>query len=152
MTFPEFIEKLKNLIPVIEIELQSYITQQDEEILDLNRQQLWDGKQSDNNSIQGVYSKFTETISDGETFNFNGQNKRKIEGDVFFLKDTGDFFDTFKLTATKSDLTISANTIKDRTDLLIYGKNLLGISPENTKKLENEFAEYIAGFLNKDYF
>jgi hypothetical protein len=152
MTFPEFIEKLKNLIPVIETELQSYITQQDEEILDLNRQQLWDGKQSDNNSIQGVYSKFTETISDGETFNFNGQNKRKIEGDVFFLKDTGDFFDTFKLTATKSDLTISANTIKDRTDLLIYGKNLLGISPENTKKLENEFAEYIAGFLNKDYF
>ncbi len=100
-----------------------------QEILDLNTQaQLFDlGQDSEGvklSSIGGDYSPVTLRLH---------PEKKK---DVVTLKDTGDYYDTFKLTPESSgDFKISSNPMKDGTNLFDrWGDKIEGLNNENYVK------------------
>lgn len=74
----------------------------------------------------GVYSRETERRSGG----------RKKAGDQYTLKDTGDFYESFKVNSEKIAIVIVANPIKEDTNLTNeYGPDILGLTKANTKLL-----------------
>jgi hypothetical protein len=152
MNFQEFSIKLRGITDYSQEFCLSIIKQDDEEILDLNRGQLFDGKQADDNDINGAYSRYTEAINQGETFSFNSKSKRKNFNETYFLKDTGEFYDSFRLKVEKDKFIITADTQKDDTNLLIYGANLLGLNKNNLSLLTEDLLKQLYNELNKNYF
>lgn len=104
-------------------------------IIELNtRKQLFDKgidsrgrKLSD---IGGNYSGYTLQISEEK-----GRPKRG--SDLIDLHDTGDFYNSFRVFLDgQSDFIITADTIKDTTDLLAeWGKDILGLTEESLELL-----------------
>ncbi|RLI44917.1 hypothetical protein DRO61_11575, partial [Candidatus Bathyarchaeota archaeon] len=98
-------------------------------IIDLNRiGQLFKKGVDANEDIIGRYSVTTESL-----------NSSKKAGTPYTLKDTGDFYATFKIkTNEKGDFVISANTIKEDNDLLDYSKDILGLTKPSLNELIKE--------------
>ncbi len=98
-------------------------------IIDLNRiGQLFEKGVDANEDIIGRYSVTTESL-----------NSSKKAGTPYTLKDTGDFYATFKIkTNEKGDFVISANTIKEDRDLLDYSKDILGLTKPSLNELIKE--------------
>lgn len=98
-------------------------------IIDLNRiGQLFKKGVDANEDIIGRYSVTTESL-----------NSSKKAGTPYTLKDTGDFYATFKIkTNEKGDFVISANTIKEDRDLLDYSKDILGLTKPSLNELIKE--------------
>ena len=96
-----------------------------QDIIDLNREdQLYDkGIDADGNLVgDGRYSKMTiqHKIETGERY------------DHVTLKDTGEFYESFKIKKGEAEIIITADTIKDGKDLAsIYGEKILGLTAEN---------------------
>jgi hypothetical protein len=152
MNFNELAIKLNNIIYFSKKFCLAIVKEDDEEILDLNRGQLFEGKQADGTDIEGGYSRYTEAINEGETFEFNGKTKRKNFNETYFLKDTGEFYDSFKLETKEESFVISANTQKPDNNLLIYGKNLVGLTKENLQNLTIDLTQQLYKELNTNYF
>lgn len=100
------------------------IQQRDESkdlIINLNTdKQLYEGKTADEGEL-GTYSPFTVVI----------KKQKNQPSDRVTLKDTGDFYSSFKVTAKKNETIIFADTIKGDKDLEeVYG-NILGLNEEN---------------------
>ena len=77
--------------------------------------------------------RFTFRNSEGESF-----SRQKTSDDPYFLLDTGDFYESFKVKVFDDGFTIQADTIKDDgTDLLTYG-DILGITNESRTKIIQE--------------
>lgn len=97
-------------------------------IIELNtKNQLYDkGINSKGESI-GDYSLYTKAIKD---------NHGQITDHVT-LNDTGAFYESFKVYVnSQKDFVISADTIKDTSDLIVdWGKEILGLSEESLKIL-----------------
>jgi len=98
-------------------------------IIDLNTEkQLYEKGINSLGRSLGRYSEITIMI-------------KKFEGKPFdrvTLKDTGDFYRTFKVEVRKGEIVISANTIKDDDDLIEkYGSEIIGLTDENLEKLIN---------------
>jgi len=100
-------------------------------IIDLNTEgeqtsQLYNlGIDSEGNSL-GTYSPYTIQfkIEKGQRF------------DHVTLKDTGDFYETFKVKPSKKGFEIIANPNKDDDNLFeIYGKEIVGLTKDNKKLL-----------------
>lgn len=100
-------------------------------IIELNTEgkptsQLYElGVDSEGNSL-GEYSPYTIQfkIEDGQRF------------DHVTLKDTGDFYETFKVKPNKKGFELMANPNKDDDNLFeIYGKEIVGLTKDNQKLL-----------------
>lgn len=79
-------------------------------------------------SIGGGYSAFTKNIK-----SIKGQPTNRVT-----LKDTGEFYDTFTVSAKDKDdsFTINANTIKDEDDLTDrWGEDIIGLTDESIEEL-----------------
>ena len=152
----EFLNKMKNLVNYSNNFTINYIDKNDEEILDLNKQQIFDGKQKTNKEINGEYSEFTERMNAGESFNFNGKSKTKKAGDTYFLLDSKEFFNSFKEKTNKDNFNIVADTLKKNkkgyTNLLSYGKDILGLSNENILNLQIDISKELTIDLQQNYF
>jgi len=103
-------------------------------ILDLNRKdQLMDGIDSLGVSLDN-YSPFSQT----ETVSYKGKTATKGAGNPIILLDTAEFYDSFSIELSGNAINISANPIKDDTNLFTeYGKDILGLTKENTEVLIN---------------
>jgi len=152
MNFKDLSLKLNNLIDHSQDVCLDFIKQNEEQILDLNKGQIFDGKQSDNVTIDGTYSRFTETVNRGKTFSFNGKSKQKKEGETYFLLDSEKFFDSFSLKTENKAFIIEADTQKPTVNLLEYGKDILGLSEKATNEIAEELVTELANDLNNNYF
>lgn len=77
----------------------------------------------------GPYAKYTEEL----------KRAAGVEYRHVTLKDEGDFYKSFRVFLDSNhDVEISADTIKDSTDLIEkYGKNILGLTEENLDRLRS---------------
>lgn len=90
-----------------------------------------DSKGRDLKTIGGDYSFVTKDIKD-----FLNQPIDRIT-----LKDTGEFYESFSVHVSSTDIQISADTIKDDDDLTDrWGKDIIGLTDENLQKII-EFAK-----------
>ncbi len=77
-------------------------------------------------SIGGGYTAFTLSIKSEK-----GQPTDRVT-----LKDTGEFYESFRIRLGADFFVIEANTIKDQDDLTArWGKDILGLTEESTQKL-----------------
>jgi len=139
--FSRLYEVINNAQRLDEGEIFVRIMQQNdvaEFTLDLNRfEQLFV------NSIdkEGVelpnYSRFSEDISFDKMFTYKGKSRRKTRGDNMFLFDEGDFYASFRLSATQDEIVIYAETKKEDRDLLMYG-DIIGLTENSKNELVNK--------------
>ena len=97
--------------------------QMQSDIIDLNTNaQLYEkGIRADGTSL-GEYTKNTIAIKEGK-----GQETGHVT-----LRDTGDFYASFKVKDTGEEVIITADTQKPDVDLADkYGENILGLTPES---------------------
>lgn len=100
-------------------------------VLDLNRiDQLYDKGVTADDKYLGNYS----AVTIEGTKNFKGKEEKGQRYDHITLKDTGDFYDSFRLKTESSDFIIRADTEKPDVDLMTYGK-ILGLDNESKTKL-----------------
>jgi len=101
-------------------------TQLNDDILQLNKDQLYDlGITADGKDLGG-YAPYTLEYKEHEA----GKLGRDTRSDHITLKDTGAFYDSFKLRSDIGGFIISADTKKEDTDLITFGK-ILGLTNEN---------------------
>lgn len=98
-----------------------------------------EGIDSDGRSL-GEYSPYTKEIKQK-----NGQPFDRIT-----LKDTGAFYDSFKVIQTQDGLLIVANSIKEDTNLRDeFGNEIVGLTDENYNKTVKEMRINAVLFLKK---
>ena len=86
--------------------------------------------------IGGKYSPVTMEIA-----KFKGTPK-KSASDIN-LHDTGDFYDSFRVTPYIGGFEIDAEPIKDDTNLFKeWGENIVGLNEENKEIINNEYKNY----------
>lgn len=91
--------------------------------------------------IGGGYSPVTEELSEGISFNYQGESNIKLAGDSPFLYDEGDFYESWTVKPIQGGYEMDADPIKDGTNLFDeWGIDLLGLTDENEDKL----AEFLA--------
>ena len=88
--------------------------------------------------IGGGYSPVTEELSEGISFQYQGESNIKLAGESPFLFDTGDFYKSWTVTPNSEGFSIDANPMKDGTNLFDeWGINILGLTDESTELLQN---------------
>jgi len=166
MKIDDFILKLKNLQTVCEEKIMQIVEKEQEYITDLNKiQMFFDSIQSDGKKITKIkspledswYAKATEEYHKGKSFSFKGFSKKKIHGDPYHLKDTGQFFSSFNLKIKDNSFSINAKKLdiqgKEIDMEKNFGKKIYGLSEENSKILTNEILiPQLVIFLNTNYF
>lgn len=113
-----------------------------EEIIQLNTiDQLFDrGVDSLNRSL-GDYSPFTV-----EEKKRKGQKYTNIT-----LKDDGDFYKSFKVEVTATEIRISANPIKDDNNLFDdFGSEIVGLTDQNTLRICDMILQNIIIYVKKE--
>jgi hypothetical protein len=115
-------------------------------IIDLNtKNQLYDkGIDSEGRSL-GDYS--ANTIEGPNQY--QGKKQKGQRYDHITLNDTGAFYESFKVFLdSNSDFEITADTLKDTTDLIEeYGENILGLTEESLGILREKAKEIIINYL-----
>lgn len=118
------------------------------QIIDLNTEsQLYDqGVDSEGNSL-GEYSFWTRVYWKP----LAASQGRDGRTDHITLKDTGDFYASFRVINDMDGFTVSANTIKeDGNDLaVIYGDKILGLSSESLSQIKPEIRERLSEILRQ---
>lgn len=87
--------------------------------------------------IVGVYSAWTELISKGERFTWDGKTYEKIGGEPYNFIDTGEFFESFDVIIDDDGFSIFANDEKPNGTKLTkkYGPGILGLTDESITEL-----------------
>jgi len=157
----DFLNKMNNIENYsIEIALQ-IIDSEADYVTDLNKNQIFfDSIQSDGKKITKIgletvdsfYSKTTELLNKGKSFRYKGISKKKIEGKEYHLKDTGEFFNSFKVKTDKDNFKIISN--KQNIDMQKnFGKNLIGLTKESIEFLKSEvLIPQLTTDLQNNYF
>ena len=96
-------------------------------ILWLNKEnQLYDQGIDAEGNIIGYYSAATQAI-----------NPEKVAGTPYTLRDTGAFFDSFRIEIGQNEIYITANPIKGNDNLFEkYGEQILGLTDESKEILK----------------
>lgn len=113
--------------------IRDFVADENQNILDLNRNnQLYDkGLRADGSKVKPAYTSFTKKI-------------KKEKGQVYdrvTLKDTGDFYNSFKLNLTSFDFEIGATDSKTDELTAKYGEGIFGLTIENKRKLSDKLAK-----------
>lgn len=118
-----------------------------QEILDLNRlDQLYDkGIDSAGDSL-GEYSPAT---IEG-TANFPGKKQKGQRYDHITLNDTGEFYNSFIFKNGKDAFEMTADTLKEGTDLTEdFGNDIIGLTQENKNKVAGWLIEPVREGIRK---
>lgn len=77
------------------------------------------------------------SLTDRTTYSLFDQKGRG--GKPYTLRDTGEFWDSFKIIVGQGKITITADPIKDTDNLFdIFGKDIVGLTEENLQVLIDE--------------
>jgi ketol-acid reductoisomerase len=119
-------------------------------VLDLNRKnQLFD-KGIDANGVRLVsdFAKFGRVYADRTIIEKEAKNQPT---DRVTLKDSGDFYRSFKLELTgNSDFLITADTIKNDNNLMeVWGEAILGLTKENIDLVIEKAREIIIPIIRQ---
>lgn len=116
MTLHSLHRSLKRFDLGVAVLMSIYATKED--VVNLNRSQLWKGITSDGRDIRPPYAPFTVLMKDQK-----GQPTDRVT-----LKDTGAFYDSIQVDVSSDSFTIDASDYK--TDKLTdkYGKNIFGLT------------------------
>ena len=88
--------------------------------------------------IGGGYSPVTEELSEGISFQYQGESNVKLAGESPFLFDTGDFYKSWTVTPNADGFSMDADPMKDGTNLFDqWGINILGLTDESTELFQN---------------
>lgn len=115
-------------------------------IIELNtRSQLYERGIDSRGRSLGDYA--ANTI-EGTKF-YKGKKEKGQRFDHITLNDTGEFYESFKVTIdTGFDIIIDADTIKDTIDLLdAYGEDILGLTEESLKTLREKALEILIPYI-----
>ena len=102
-------------------------------IIDLNRiGQLFNQGIDTKGNVIGRYSIVTETV----------YNQNKKAGTPYTLKDTGEFYDSFRFFLIPNGFMLDADTFKDGADLQErWGANLIGLTDESIEMVVYKILE-----------
>ena len=91
-----------------------------------------------NVKLADVDNPYTEATIEG-TSQFEGKRSKGQPFDRVTLKDTGEFYESFRITLNKNNFVISSDPIKDGTSLFQrWGKEIEGLTPENLQLVIDE--------------
>lgn len=129
-------------VSVVEKNIDSYLLEQvnneEDFVLDLNRDQLGLGLDSGNNSITPPYTPFTKQI----------KRIKQQPTDRVTLKDTGDFYRSFFLVFGDDYFELDAKDKKVDELELKYGDDILGLTSDNVgvvaEKIKEPFLDVLA--------
>ena len=107
-------------------------------IIELNQEQLYNlGEDSEGKSL-GTYAPTTVMIKQAQG----------VPTDRITLKDTGDFYSSFKVFYSNGEIFIDADGQKDDTDLFDeYGEDILGLNDANMSIFIDEVKKNIVFYL-----
>jgi hypothetical protein len=110
-------------------------------IIELNtKNQLYDKGVNSKNELLGEYSPFTKQLK---------QEKGQITDHVT-LNDTGAFYNSFSVFLRGRDLIISADVVKDTSDLITdWGKEILGLSEESLVLLREKAKQILIPYVKQ---
>lgn len=77
------------------------------------------------------------------TKNFKGKIEKGQPYDHITLNDTGEFYESFRVKLVGSDIIISAQTVKEDTDLLKQWPDILGLTDENLQIIIDKAREIL---------
>ena len=88
------------------------------------------------NTIDQLYEKGIDSLSDSlgdySDFTIGLKRQKGQRTDHITLKDTGDFYNSFRVSVTKSAIVINATTQKEDNDLAEqFGQEIIGLTDEN---------------------
>lgn len=129
------LDEVKAWYFAIDIDLQNNIIK-----LNTIDQLFNDGIDSLGDSL-GEYSPFTVELKKAK-----GQPTNRIT-----LKDTGDFYKTFKVEVKDDSFFINANPIKDDSNLFDdFGSEIVGLTEENQKKISKTILDNTIKYIRKE--
>lgn len=110
-------------------------------IIELNtKNQLYDKGVNAKGESLGEYSLYTRALK---------QERGQINDHVT-LNDTGDFYNSFSVYLNGSNFIITANTIKDTSDLIAdWGRDILGLNEESLKLLREKALQILIPYAKK---
>jgi hypothetical protein len=117
-------------------------------VIELNTEdQLYDkGQNSKGESLSdigGDYSPVTIEIS-------KRKGRPKKSASSINLNDTGDFYNSFRVTPFVGGFDINADPIKDDTNLFSeWGVDIVGLNEQNLDKIRQEYAKYFQEEISK---
>jgi hypothetical protein len=121
-------------------------------IIDLNtRKQLFDkGIDSTGRLLSDIGGDYSANTIEG-TNQYEGKKQKGLPYDHITLYDTGDFYKSFKVFLDSNGmLTISADTIKDTTNLINdWGENILGLTEESLIVLRDKARTILIPYVKK---
>lgn len=145
MAYEEIIKLSKDLITLSETIFQTILLdpKTEEFILNLIRQdQLFDqGINSLGVKLDTIGGDYSNATIEG-TSNFSGKKELGLPFDRITLFNTGDFYESFEINASKEQALFDANYIKDGVDLRErWGRNIVDLTEQNRQKVINVFEE-----------
>jgi hypothetical protein len=132
----DILTELINKIEEIDINkvLDEYFTKNKEFILNLNKEQLYEFGVDANNEEIGQYTSFTKVL----------KRRKGQRADHITLKDTGKFYDSFKLKFDGQNLVFDANPYKENVNLFErYGIDVLGLNEDSQNYMLFDLRDFI---------
>ena len=142
--FQQQIEKAKQLNPEkVSKDLFKFIRSIEKQILDKNKEQIFENSQDIHGQAIGFYSYATEQITKG----------RKKKGEPFDGKDSGDFFNKMYMQEVSGVIRFGsksphyADILKSKSWL---SKDILGLSDENLQKvIQTQILPFVLGYYRR---
>lgn len=141
-TVLDYINNLKRIKSQIPSEVEKCIKDKEEDIINLQQDQLYSGERADGSKIEPYYKPFTIQRKQER-----GQPTNRVT-----LFDHGNYYRGFniKYFGTQSKIDIF-NTDSKATDLSDkYGKNIVGLNPENQRYVNQLVFEWLEQFIKKE--
>ena len=101
-------------------------------------------------SLESIGGPYTEATIHGIPGVFKGKLDKGQPIDRITLKDTGDFYKTFKIVLGESSFQIEADGKKDGDNLFTrWGKDVVGLTDENTQKVIDAIRKRIVPIIRE---
>lgn len=106
-------------------------------------------KQMGEKHVDGLGNELFNVFTNRNYYSKNDPKGRA--GQPYTLKDTGDFWKTFKVAVEKGRILIDANPLKDSDNLFdAYGQDIVGLDDESLQTLINEALEQFINWYTRN--
>ena len=112
------------------------------DIIKMNLEQIWSGRDSDGNQIRPDYAESTKRIKD----------RRGDPYDRVTLKHEGDFYASWKVIYGNKEFIFGADDYKAQYLIRKYGAEIYGLTPDNVSKLAKRLKLPIIDEVRKRLF
>ena len=126
------IERVKRSVPFL-VEETAKDRRIEDLMVELNQEQMYDGKNADNSDIQPDYSQVTVKY-------------KKKKGDPYdrvTLFDEGSFYGAMKNVYSASGITLTSTDAKTKDLKKKYGDKIFGLNGDNLKEVRREFFDIL---------